>query len=190
MTDTWRLSRDGYLVYNNKRLSFGEVLRASNGMATLIDGAPVGLLVQQAVDALKVGGVPHDELVTVENVTEVLPVTPNPVLDIPNSINENEEITVTITNHVPGTVYVLTVDSGVVSNVNDSDGTFTYKAPDINDDIDTSDIITIYASTVGKVRSKLVTYNLNILYVNIVADIALSNADFNTNKYFSINFKF
>jgi len=190
MADTWRLSRDGYLVYNNRKLSFGEVLIASNGMATLIDGTPVGLLVQQAVNTLKVGGVPANELVTVDNILDLLPIAPSPVLDIPTGINENEEISVNITNHVPGTVYEITVDKGTISNINNTNGTFKYRAPDISDGVDTTDTITIYGSVVGKVRSNLVTYNLNIVYVPIIGDTALSNADFNTNKYFSTNFKF
>ena len=190
MADVWRLSSDGYLIYNNKRLSFTEVLKQGNGLITTINNEPVGLLVERALDALKVGGVPADEMVTVDNISVLLPVTADPILSFPANINEGDTVTMTIDNYDPEDIYFFTVEKGSLGTLDKVNGTIEYTGYDITDGLNGVDTISVYATSVGKVRSHEVSYELNILYVEIVADQALINSDFTTNGSYSENFEY
>lgn len=189
MADTWRLSADGYLVYNNKKIDFGELVKKGVGKVTDIAGNSVNIYVQLAEDTTHVNGTPAEDMVTKDNVSVLLPVTVTPIISGPVNVNEYSSNDFIIENYDSNVSYILTSVSGVVSNVS-TGGVFTYVAPGLPTEDDGGDVIEIYATSMGKVRSNTVRLELGIVNVPVEGDQTLANADFRTNEVLNENFEY
>ena len=189
MVDNWRLSNLGELMYKNYRIKFSDLLHSSTGVIRRVTGDPIPLLVNLANNALNVGGVPADQMVNVDNISALLPVTESPVVVIPNNVGENNTCDITISNFDSNAIYTILVDKGTVGNINSS-GVFNYTAPDITDKLDTSVTFILYSSKVGKVKSPMVNVMLPILYLPVISDAALVNVDFRTNGVLNDGYKY
>jgi hypothetical protein len=189
MQDTWRLGSDGSLIYKSYNIHLKDIMkRSANGMVTS-GGIPVPLVVGEAENALKLGGVPAAEIVTVDNISVLLPVTPAPAVTAPTTVNENSVITLTIANYDNTAVYEISSNHGTLSPVS-STGTFTYTAPDITDGNDMVDTISMYSSVVGKIKSVKQEITFPILFVLITGDGVISNSDFSLNDSYSDGYRF
>jgi len=106
---------------------------------------------------------------------------PKPVFNnIPTSVNENSYFTGSF-NVEPNATYEIWCDKGTISNINITKGTFLYKAFDITDKTDSTDVIHIKSSKSGFLASDVTNITVNVIYVPMVADDALINNDFKAN---------
>lgn len=189
MVDNWRLSNLGELMYKNYRIKFSDLLHSSTGEIRRVTGASVPLVVNLANNALNVGGTPANQMVNIDNISVLLPVTESPVVVMPSNVGENNICNITISNFDPTAIYNILADKGTVGNINSS-GVFSYTAPDITNGLDTSVTFTIYSSTVGKVKSPMISATLPILYLPVISDAALVNVDFRTNGVLNDGYKY
>ena len=126
-----------------------------------------------SIDKIISHGRPGPELVT----------TDNSVLF--TIINENDTKVCKIKDYNSDLNYTISANKGSIGPIQ-SDGTFTYTAPDITDSNDTTDTISIYY-TFATMMSATSRYDLTIKYVSVEADGVLSNTDFIANKSQSTN---
>ena len=81
-------------------------------------------------------------------------------LSIVSDIEEETTVTGTITNHVADTTYQVTCIEGVISNIDNINGTFDYTTPEVTED--TPDTISIIATFDGNEPSNQLDRNITI----------------------------
>lgn len=189
MIDTWRLTNFGELMYKSYKVSLSDLVESSSGNIRRITGESIPVVVNTANNALHVGGIPADQMVNINNISVLLPVTQSPAVTFPTSVTESSKTKLTISNFDKDAIYTVVVDNGTVSAIS-STGTFEYTAPLITNNKNLIAKFTLYASKVGRVKSPMTTYSLPVIYVKVVAAAALVNADFRTNSALNDGYKY
>jgi len=109
--------------------------------------------------------------------------TPEPSLTIDDSVNENA-ILIGSFSVSKGVKYVeIKATKGTIQNINFAEKSFVYLAPNITDDQDTTDTIFINAYKDGYIVSNTVSKTINVLYVPMNEDDAISNSNFKQFEY-------
>ena len=113
----------------------------------------------------------------------------SPTLTVPATVNENQTITCSFT--VPsGEDITITADKGTISNIDTASNTFVYTAYDITNNLNGTDTIFAYCTKPGALQSPTIKMQITVVYVPMVADGTISNADFQANSYNCNGFKF
>jgi len=112
--------------------------------------------------------------------------TPLPTVNVVGSVNENSHTVMTYTAE-SGVNVSIVAEKGGISGL--GNGQFTYIAPEISNGVNTTDRLTITATRVGELRNGT-EVELNVIYVPMVEDDALSNANFRVNKMYSNGFTY
>ena len=113
----------------------------------------------------------------------------SPVISISTSINENQTVSGTFSYDSDEDI-TIGADKGTINNIDKTNGTFTYTAYNITDNLNGTDIIYAYCTKPGALQSSTTKVQLTIVYVPIVADGTISNSDFEYNMYKNNGFKF
>lgn len=114
---------------------------------------------------------------------------PAPTITISTTVNENSITTNGKVNldDYSGIIFLETL-YGTISDINQSDGTFTYTAVDITDGLNKTDEITTYYKLGTMLSETSTPTDMTIVYVPIVADTAYQVVDFTGEASFNDGF--
>lgn len=132
-------------------------------------------------------GVNANEAINVGQFNNLLPRTSAPVVTIANSVNENAGVNGSYTSG-SGTATVISASKGTIKNHDPVAKTFEYVAYDITSGVDESATVNAYSTKAGEIRSLDNVNTLTIVFVPMVADGTLSNANYATNVKTSSGF--
>jgi hypothetical protein len=98
------------------------------------------------------------EYTDIENIVEV---TPIPIIDFPDEVNESSTTIGTITNYQEGSFYTISSNNGSIAYTEGA--TFEYNAPSVSSDVE--DIISVQCTIFNQVPSPILNHSVTILDV-------------------------
>ena len=116
-----------------------------------------------------------------------LPSTTAPIISIVTTINERTQAIGTITNYDSDVSYGISAAKGSIKYNNGN--TFTYIAPDISTNEDTTDTVSIYAIKAGELKSKVTDVDITVKYVPIGADTTIQVIDISDDLEYNDGFE-